>query len=225
MNKPSPINQTTLRILYYRNKQLITPVIIFAVSLVIILEAIIPQIQQWFAIRVHESDLIQKINQLNQNINTISKVDENSLDKEISFLSQVLPQSKDYIGVLNAISQTAILSGASLGDYSFDVGDLSKTEVKGNIIQIKLAIKGGVTEAEKFIKQLKSQAPLSNVASVEIENNTVSIVSVFYFKPFPKVVVNENSQLQSLSTKDDKQYQDLQKTIQTNGSQLSSNSF
>ncbi len=214
MNKPSPVNQTTLRIIYYRNKQFIAPVIIFAVCIVIIVEAIFPQIQEWVSVRSQVSSSIQKIDQLNKNIDIVSNTNDDILNNEILFLSQVLPQNKDYIGVLNAISQAAIISGTALGDYSFDVGDLSKTGANGNTIQIRLSITGGVTEAKKFISSLKKQAPISDIADIQISNNTVTIVSVFYFKPFPNVSLNDNiTTVNVLSDQEKKLLQTLQESI------------
>lgn len=215
MNKPSPVNQTTLRIIYYRNKQFIAPVIIFAVCIVIIAEAIFPQIQEWVSIRSQVSSSIQKIDQLNKNIDIVSNTNDNALNNEILFLSQVLPQNKDYIGVLNAISQAAIISGTALGDYSFDVGDLSKTVVSGNTIQIRLSITGGVAEAKKFISALKKQAPISDIADIQISNNTVTIVSVFYFKPFPNVSLGDDNitTVDTLSSQENKLLQTLQESI------------
>lgn len=216
MMQLSPINQTTLRILYYRNKQFIVPVIIFAVCIVIIFEAIIPQIQDWISIRNQVSTKIQKIDQLNSDIAKISVVNENNLDSQIAFLSQVLPQDKDYIGILNAISQAAILSGTSLGDYSFNVGDLASSDIKNDTIQLKLNIAGSVAEARKFIDVLKNQAPLSDIADITIANNIVTIVSVFYFKPFPNIIFDENSgPLSTITSKEEKQLQKLQGTINT----------
>lgn len=215
MNKPSPINQTTLRIIYYRNKQFITPIIIFIVCIVVIFEAILPQVQDWFSIRNSVNNSIQKITKLNKDISVVSNINEDSLNSDIDFLSQVLPQSKDYIGVLNAISQAAILSATSLGDYSFDVGDLSKIQGKEDTIQIRLSISGGVAEAKKFISSLKNQAPLSTVEDIQIQNNIISILAIFYFKPFPSVTFDENTPVETLNQLENSQLQKLRGSIHT----------
>ena len=215
MNKPAPINQTTLRILYYRNRPFILPTILFVLSLIIIVEAVFPQVQQWFTIHSAISSSLQKIDSLNKNIATLNKISEKDLDAKLEFLSEVLPENKDYVGILSAISSAAISSGTSLGDYNFNVGNLSSSETKNNTIQLKLSLTGGIVEARKFIVQLKKQTPLSSLADVEIGNDLITVVASFYFKPFPVVSYQKAQDIINLTPQEENLYTSLKSSLNT----------
>lgn len=223
MNKPSPINQTTFRILYYRNKQFFVPIIILIACVVLVIEAILPQVQQWFSLRDQIARSQDRINAYNKNILVLQSISQEQLDSQLSFLTQVLPQTKDYIGILSAVSAAAINSGTKLGDYSFDVGDLSQgiPTSKSNSIELRLNVKGGVREARLFLTELQKQAPISDVADIQIGNNTVAILASFYFKVYPNLSIKGSDPILVLTPKEQDQFKTLQENIHASSSELS----
>lgn len=204
-NKPIPINETTFRILYFRYKPYYVSVGVILVCIVLFFQLIIPQVQQWFALRDEVIQEQQKVALLNQNLSIITKINNDSLDKDIQVVTAALPADKDFAAILNAVSNAATTSNVSLGDYSFQVGNLSAV-VSGSQtnLQLTLNIKGGIADAERLIQSLKTQLPLSEVTNVQINSaNSSTITTVFYFKPFPQLAFNSSTPLIGITAQDD----------------------
>ncbi|HEX8965384.1 MAG TPA: hypothetical protein VF820_03050 [Patescibacteria group bacterium] len=211
-NKPIPINETTFRILYFRFKPYLISTAVILVCIILFFQFIIPQIGQWFALRDQVIAEQQKIDVLNQNLNIITKINNATLDKDIQITAAALPSQKDFAAILDAVSNAATTANVSLGDYSFQVGNLSDTAVGSQTnLQLILSIKGGITDVERFIQSLKTQVPLSDVTNVQINSASSStLTTVFYFKPFPQFAFNSVTPLIGITAQDDQLIKSLE---------------
>lgn len=197
-------DQSTFRILYYRYKEYIPYAATMLVAIALFLGFIIPQMQQWFFLKSQTEVLNEKIAILEKNRIFLESLNETDLDKKLQTVSAALPSEKDFSGILAALSEAAASSGVVLGDYSFQVGDLSvsnKTTDKP-AIEIILRINAGVMDSKRFLDRLSHSLPLSEVTTLRSEENSSSITTVFYYKPLPKLTLDNNRILQPLSQKD-----------------------
>ncbi len=211
-NKPIPINETTFRILYFRFKPYLISTGVVLICIILFFQFIIPQIGQWFSLRDQVIAEQQKIDVLNQNLSIITRINNATLDRDIQITATALPSNKDFAAILSAVSNAATTSNVSLGDYSFQVGSLSDTPTATQTtLQLVLSIKGGITDVERFIQSLKTQVPLSDVTSVQINSASSSTVTtVFYYKPFPQLSFNSTAPLIGVTAQDDQLVKSLQ---------------
>lgn len=211
-NKPIPINETTFRILYFRFKPYLISSGVILVCIILFFEFIIPQVSNWFALRDEVIAEQQKIDVLSQNLNIITKINNSTLDKDIQVTTIALPSEKDFAAILNAVSNAATAANVSLGDYSFQVGNLSDTAIGSQTnLQLILSIKGGIADVERYIQSLKTQVPLSDVTNIQINSASSStLTTVFYFKPFPQLAFNSVTPLIGITAQDDQLISSLQ---------------
>jgi hypothetical protein len=139
----------------------------------------------------------------------------------LQLVNQALPSEKDFSGVLNAISSSALSANVILGDYAFEVGNLSDTQEKNTQLQIDLSINGGINDVKRFMAELRNQFPLSDITDIEISANRSILTAVFYYKPFPKVTFKEDDVLMPLSQKDQDVLQSLQQLKSSSSAQFS----
>lgn len=207
-------DQSTMQILYNRYKSYILPVVIMVCSLVLFITFIIPQVQHFLSLGNEENTAREKITLLESNIDFLSSLDEKNLDAQLQTVVSALPAEKDFVGVMSAISQASAIAGVAVGDFSFQLGDLSLVPSDSSptvnetvvatrpAIEIVLNINGGIDAGKRFIKELSNRLPLSEIRQVEISEKSSNIIVEFYYKPFPKIRFEEASKLSPLSQTD-----------------------
>jgi len=199
-----PINQTTFHILYFKYKIYFVSVGALLVAVLLLLYVVIPQIQQWYADQDKTAKIEGKIDVLNKSINTIKSMDDKILQANFQTVTQALPDGKDFAGVLNAISSAAQQSGTSVGDYAFQVGDLSSLKVpKDTFMQINVGLSGNIDHVRQFVTSLRNQFPISRVTEIHLSGDkTSSLIIIFYYKPFPNIAFTGDDVLQPLTDKE-----------------------
>lgn len=205
MNTRQPVlNQTTFRILYYRYKAYVVPFITVLICMALFIWVIIPQVQGYFDQQSQIQTEQAQIATLKSNIALLSSSNSTTLNQQTRVVSDALPQQKDFVGILNAVSNASIISGIILGDYSFPVGNLDEVNTVNQTtgIQVVLNITGSLPNTRKFIAALKSQLPLADVTEVRIGESAATITALFYYLPSPKLTLNVGDPLPSLSKKD-----------------------
>lgn len=193
MNRKINYDITTIKFFYDRYKDYLLPLAIVFVCFILFAKIIIPQINNLSQTRIQAKIEKEKLLVLRNNLRLISDLNEGNLDSQLSITSDALPNEKDFTGVLNAVSFAASKTGVFLGDYEFQVGDLSKTESLGRIfpsLQLVLTVSGGVNATVKFVEELYKSVPLSQVTSVKISQGRSIITVVFYYKPFAPVALD-----------------------------------
>ena len=99
----------------------------------------------------------------------------------------------------------AYKTGVSLGDFDFQVGDLSNTS--GSVtsvptLNMDLHITGNINQMSDFISELNKTVPLSEVVGIKGDVESSVVTTIFYYKPFPTFTLNENIQIKTLSASD-----------------------
>lgn len=205
MNGKIQVDSAVLRILYFRYKSYILPVIIFVVSWIAFFQFVLPQVQMFLAQKDQIAANEQTLAVLSQNYNTVVSFNDTSLQQLLDTANQALPPTKDFAGILTAISNAAGIAGVTVNDYSFNVGALSGTTLVTpgieQTITIDLTIDGNLAQAKEFIQALSGQLPLSQVTSLTQESTDATAISAnFYYNPLPKFIVNGTTPLPIIST-------------------------
>jgi len=202
MKKKVNIDSTTFWFLYRRYKEYLLPVGVIFVCILLFLFVIIPQFQNFLDTQQQAKVESSKLAILKNNLNLLTNMDESQMDSQLQIVSGALPSNKDFEAILNGISVAANKSGVFLGDYEFQVGDITKPSL--NIqsypsLQLSLTINGGVSGVTRFMTELYKTVPLSEITSVKVSNITSEITALFYYKPFPPLGFNSSMPINPIS--------------------------
>ncbi len=203
MNKKVNIDAATLRFLYIKYKQYLLPGGVIAACVLLFIFVIIPQFQNLLSAQEEAKIETNKLNVLKNNLNLLTNLDPGQLNSQLQTVSAVLPADKDFAGILYAVSAAADRAGVSLGDYQFQVGDITKPETQGinslPYLQLVLSINGGTSDVTRFMQELYKTAPISEVTDVEIGPAVSRITAYFYYRPFPPLGYNDSTPITVVS--------------------------
>lgn len=190
------------KILYERYREYIAPFVVIFVCFVLILKIIIPQVQDFIETANTAKEIQSQTPVLKNNVQFLTSLNDSTLDSKMRIASLALPAEKDFVGILNGITTAAAKAGVSLGDFSFEVGELSteSAQLAGQpTIAVALTVGGDVFSVQRFIQELSKTLPLSEVLNVVIGGSSSSLTTVFYYKVFPPIQFDVNKQLSGLS--------------------------
>lgn len=199
------LDQSTAKILYFRYKAFLVPILIIFACAFLFISIIIPQIRELFSMKNEEKNVADRISALKQNIKFLSSLDDSSLDSEFQMASSALPSEKDFVGILNAIAIASYNSGAQVDDFSFQVGDLSLKASQGvsrPLINVSVTIKGEVLQTKDFLSELAKAVPISETADVSVNESNSKITVNFLYKPTKSLTFNYTSLITPLSSKE-----------------------
>lgn len=207
MNKKVNLNAEVLKILYAENKEFLVPVGVIFVSILLLIFFIVPQINGFFQKQSQIPAKREKLANLQKSASSLSLTNDLVLDKDLKIVSSALPPSKDFAAILNAISGAASVAGVALGDFEFQIGDISKTNTQPTgtpSIEISLNITGSVETTVSFVKELKKTIPISEIAGVKSSGSFAAIELVFYYKPFPPQGVTDPEKIRPINQESQK---------------------
>lgn len=216
MNNKKHIDADIIKLLYYKYRDYVIPIAVFCLSWFVFFQFAIPQIQNFFANKDAVDANEQTLAVLTQNYNLISLQNDNELTNLLDTANHALPATKDFAGILNAISAASATSGVVVNDYSFQIGSINGITAPSGTgnqsVQLSLTIKGSINETKEFLSALSKQLPLSEITSVNISNGaTAAITANFFFADATKATFVPTSSLVVLSPSQKKILQDLGK--------------
>lgn len=219
MNYKVHVDEAVFRILYYKYKDYIIPVSIFAISLIIFMQVLLPQFENFLAQKDQIAASEQTIAVMTQNYNSIISQKDTDLDKFLGIANTALPQDKDFAGILTAISNAAGLSGVTLNDYAFQIGDLTGTKTlpqNQDSLKVNLVINGSLEQAKAFITALQHQMPISEVTDIEVSSaSTATINTDFFYSPLGRNSFDDTTPIKMVSSSEKKILEDLGANINT----------
>lgn len=198
------IDIATLNIIYKKYKEHIIYLGIITVCFLIFIFITIPNVSRIEVVKQERKAEEEKLKVLSNNMIILQNTDNNLLESQLQTVSGALPESKDFEGILNAISLASGKSGASVNDYSFGVGALSDQTTTATgypYIQLALSIRASQTQAIAFLKNISETVPLSQITSVTETSGNASIDMLFYYKSSPSEDLSRMSALNRLSQK------------------------
>jgi len=161
-NPKLSIDQLLFKNLYYRHKRFVTPIITITICLLLFWFVVMPQIQNWFAMRDALDADQQNLQIMHKNLSLITSLDEANLNQTFATATQALPTEKDFAGILSSLQSAAAIAGVSLGDYAFSLGDLSGLDDKGrdsqSPVQLNIVLKGTIADMHLLLS-LKNNFP------------------------------------------------------------------
>jgi hypothetical protein len=202
MNKKINLEGITFRYLYEKNKKYLLPLLVILASIVLFLQVTMPLFSEYSSSQELKVLEEQKLSTLRNNYNILQSADEQSLDDQLELATDALPPGKDFASILNAVTIAARNAGIILGDYEFQVGDLSKDAqaAKYPSLELALTVSGSVTTIINFMEQVYTSLPLAEIINVEMNNNRAVMTVVFYYKALPGTPA-VTSPIQSLTPK------------------------
>lgn len=206
------IDRLTLERLYKKHKDYLIPIVTIIVCFILLVQITIPQIGILSQRQEDVGAERKKLDNLTNNLNLLSGLNDYTLDSQLSLSVSALPPEKNFASVLNTISLAAGKAGVFLGDFEFQVGDLSKIPPgkKAPSLSLALFVNGGVGGTLRFINELDRSLPLAEVLNIEVNNTSSTVTVVFYYKPFVNIT-DSTLPLSPLS----KTYTDTLKEIST----------
>lgn len=202
MKKKVNIDSTTFWFLYRRYKEYLLPVGVIIACILLFLLVIIPQFQNFLDNQQQAKTESNKLIILKNNLNLLNNMNESQVDSQLQIVSAALPPNKDFEGILNGISVAADKTGVFLGDYEFQVGNITKPSLSIQSfpsLQLTLSINGGVSGVTRFMGELYKTVPLSEITAVKVSNATSEITILFYYKPFPPIGFDNSVPINSVS--------------------------
>ncbi len=187
MDSKINVDINSAKLIYNRYKEFVVPVIVIIVSFFIFISVVMPQIKDLGRRKAESKDASAKLSILKKNLDLLSGINESTMDSQLQTVTSALPLNKDFGSVLDRVSAASGKAGVSLGNFAFQVGDLSKTTTDNTgfpSLKLDLNVEGNVRAISNFINELDKSLPLSEVTSVEISNNLSRLTVIFYYKPF-----------------------------------------
>ncbi len=207
------LGQNDIRFFYFRFKD--SPfysltVIIFTilVSLILIFQIILPQLNVWFSIRAEVIATRERISTIRNNINFINNLDKGILDSQFRSAVSALPGNRSFSTIINALSSASIASGVGLNDFNFQVGEIKTDENSPDkvilasnqeAVDIVVTISGSLDQEKKFLEELSQRLPLSSVTSIDGNVDSLTVKIQFYYKDLPEIALSEAEPLAPVS--------------------------
>lgn len=205
VNQKVSINQLLLKNLYFRYRAFVTPLVTIVVCILLFFFVVTQQIQNWFAMRDALAVDTQSVAVMHQNLSLVTSLDDAKLNQTLATATSALPTEKDFTGIVTALQNAAAIAGTSLGDYSFQLGNLSGDTKKSSQlpIQLTIALRGNITDAQRFAQQLHQELPLSDTIAIAVNANaSISVTVVFYYAPLLKITFQDDTPLPVVGSAD-----------------------
>lgn len=204
-SKKIALGKDSVNSFFQKYKDFLLPIFIIFACFLILFFVIVPQFQNYLSSRQQLEVETQKLNVLKNNYNFLSSLDEDKNTADFKILSATLPQGKDFIGIINALSIASSKTGVAIGDFSFSLGNLAKVGDVGvssqPSVKIEVNLTGNASLITNFINELYKTAPLSEVLSVKTNLNSSNLTILFYYKPFPPQNVSDDAAVVQISSK------------------------
>lgn len=205
--------QNSAKFIYFRYKDspyfsLLMLSIILIVCFLLVTTVIIPQAQKWLSIRDEETATRQRLANIRNNIAFMSALNKQANDDNMKLAVRALPVEKDFGAIINAVAIAAVQSGVSVDDFSFSLGLVSsgsgakksQGEMNENMTSsITLSLEGGIDKMKTFITKIGEKLPISEIESVNFDNNGTYLSLFFHSKPYAAPRVSEDESINALS--------------------------
>lgn len=205
MNKEIFFGRNSFRFLYYRYKDsayysISIIVVTIVICLLLIFNFILPQLEQWFSIRNEVIATRQRTEIINSNISYMNTVDRNQLTSQLQTMMLALPAEKNFGMILDSLNLSALRSGVSFQDYTFQVGkvssqsaQLSSARIPGvSTVTVSVIVDGTVDEVRVFMREMAKTLPLSEILSVDGSSGAITVTYDFYQKNLPTSTLRDD---------------------------------
>jgi hypothetical protein len=164
---------------------------------------VIPQFNALLKAKKEVKESLLKLEVSKANLDMLTNIDEKVLDLRLKTLTLALPVNKDVVEILNSLYAVAQKTGVSFGDFSFTVGDISKSENDDSLPSVKISalIKADVKAINNFVEIMSKTVPLSEIKSIKVEEASSIVELLFYYKPLSAANFSQDTQISPISQK------------------------
>lgn len=194
----------SLKIIYNRNKHYIIPGVVIFVSILLIIQVVIPQFRTLSLVREEAKQAEKVLDGLKQDLSVLESQDQETLESQLRTSSLALPINKDFGGILNALYSAAARSGVNIGRFSFEVGNLeSKDEkdVKFSTIDLSVNLDNDILAVNSFVDIIGKTLPISDISIIRTDNKISNIGLLFYYRTLPPASLKKGGRIVPLSQK------------------------
>lgn len=200
------MDKQTLINFYVKYKFILFPVLVAVSSLILILFAIIPQINSLLSTNKTIGSLSNKFTALETKAKELDLFDEEDLNRKVGITINALPQESDSAQVLGILQLIALQSQFILSSFSIERGSQAS---KANSYGAKLELLGPKLTLSNLLDDIEDNPRIMKVGSLDIssarDNNAITLnMSVdVYFEPLPKSIGGSDAPLPKLSSEDE----------------------
>jgi len=195
-----------LKTVYEDYKQYLIPIGTILASFLILFLIVFPQFRLISDTQEKRDEEKVKLSILNANLANLESISESDLTNDLFIVTAALPIQKNFEAVLGAVSSAANASGVFLGDYQFQVGDITRPPVAGGgkypSIEINLNINANVEGTIRFMEEIYRTVPLVEIKGVNVSGENTVISLVFFFKPLPPKGLDPSLKFRIITQKD-----------------------
>lgn len=203
MDKKVNLDIKSLKLIYERDKPFIVPLIVIIVCIILVVKVELPLLQNFNKVKEDSKKASFELSNLKKDLSVIEDLDENSLSQQLTLLNKALPINKDFIGILDAVYLASQKTGISLGEFSFQVGDLNKFDQgqdKFPSIKLSVTALNNIRSVNNFIESISKTLPLSYISMVKSGDKTTQIDIFFYYKKLANFLPKGDMRIEPLSS-------------------------
>jgi hypothetical protein len=201
--------KTVFKFYYQKYKKQLLPVVLFSLCFFIIFRVIIPQLSSISESNQIISDRSKELETLTQTLEILSSLNQDQASSNLSTATSALPTKKDIAVIFSALSSAASASETELREFSLKVGGLYGRAERGSGVKgvPLIDVVARITSAEasgyvNFTTELQERLPLSEVKSVDVNENAGTYELGFYYKPLDLTLVAKQDKVVPLTQKD-----------------------
>lgn len=210
--------KSNFTLLYYRFKE--SPYysftlffFVFLVGLLLLLFAVVPQFQGFFSVQEEVNAARERTTIIKNNKEFLAVLSVSSLRDDLEVTFSALPSEKDFVGILNALNESAAKSGVKIDDYSLAIGELATPSAGLEAffpLSVKVDIHGDKESISTFLKNTQEVLPLSEIDGIETDMADATISYIFFFKVYKDEKFSIATPIAPLTSDDMKTLQKIQ---------------
>lgn len=158
-------------------------------AVVIVITAIIPQINQTYELYSEWQSEKPKLEKLRAKLADIDAVTVSPEFAQVQLVDQTLPSKKPLLEVLTSLNSVTLQSGARVSDFEISPGIVatdaasleeaqklrSSTQGPYDALTLELEIEGGFNQLEQFMYLVERVAPFTTISELELNTNSAQI--------------------------------------------------
>ncbi len=193
--------------LYYKYRFIIYPVLVAAAGIFLVVVVIIPQTVTFIKNQQAIKEYAQRHDSLKAKAVELEGLDKNELKKRTDVALSVLPEDKDYSGVLGLVQSTAARDGFSV--LSFQIGaPFINSSTKSSGFNVKIEFLGPKDNLKLLLANIEDSSQVLRLSGIEVNNlrradMAEGILTVdAYYAPIPSTIGSVDAPLLRLSEQD-----------------------
>lgn len=204
------------QLLHYFNKYRpnLVPIALYFFGFFIILQILIPQFSQFQVVKKELNDVKDDISLLEGSLETLSSLDDSSLDDTLSELERALPFDQDATLAISSFNTAALRSDVEIVGYVVSPGTIYKKSIEKEesvssrndevpYLEIELRVTADrIEDIVAFVTSLENLAPISEITEFSAKDTTGSFSLKFFYHPLNREAIAQRDTVAPLKATD-----------------------